>query len=346
MRSRALKVGLGAAGLLVATIGLGAWTLLRVEDIPEQLEPIELDPDELVIPGLAEQPPLKLAEQRGKTVFFVVVGAHSGESREGEALNRALNRWTYPDTTVGYIIGDAEGFGVFRSKIAKIMGHFGAEMRYPLYVDFEGVFIETFKLPKGHHGFVVVGPDGKVLERRSGGIETDGLDAVRELLSASEPPPGPEAPDFTLGPLSDEHCADRVCVLAFLGRSVARGDVPGIEDGFEGDGDARFDRMRDPSIRIARTLLPTQLTDADGVLVGTTTDLEYETWTRLDEAPDARTAFELAEDEAAIIVIEHGRVAFRESGLIPLYQWGTIADVTGIDINDRKPPKGSRQKSD
>jgi predicted transcriptional regulator len=341
MRRPMVKLALGALALAVVLGGLALWRLFRVEDIPEQLEEVEADPAQIVIEGMGDQAPLRLRELQGRHAFFVLVGPHSAKSREGETINRALNRWTYPETTVGFIIGDAEGFGVFREKITGMMEHFAEELRFPLYADFEGVFMQTFKLPKGHHALVVLGPEGEVLLRRSGGVEgDDDIEQVRTMLGASEPPPGPEAPTFSVGPLDQAHCAERICAIAFLGEAVARTDIPGIDGGFSGDDDEGFAKMRNPSIRIMRTLLPTRLEKAEGVVVGRTSDLELETWSTVDEAADARAAFDLAPDEAALVVIEHGRISFFDRGLIALYRWSTAADLLGIDINDRRPPKG------
>ncbi|HWB76588.1 MAG TPA: hypothetical protein VG755_16595, partial [Nannocystaceae bacterium] len=248
-RRRLKKIAIVVVGALAILLGVGAW-LLRVEDIPDELPPIQGDPAAIAIPPAGGEPPLELAKLGGKTAFFVVVGPQTGESKEGEALNRALNRWEFPKETVGYIIGDAEGFGMFQDRIAKIMKHFASEMRYPLYVDFEGSFTNTFALPKGHHGFVVMGPDGTVLDRRSGGAEGEDLTAIRELLGAREPEVGPPAPEFAVGDLDRASCSSGTpCALVFLGHDVAREDVPGVPDGFDGEDEERFAKMRDPSIR-------------------------------------------------------------------------------------------------
>jgi predicted transcriptional regulator len=336
MRRRLLKLTLGALALVVVLGALAAWRLFRVEDIPDQLDPVEDDPAEIVIEGVGDQPPLRLADLQGRHAFFVIIGPQSAKSKEGQVVNRALNRWTYPDTTVGYIIGDAEGFGLFRDKVAGAMEHFGQEVRFPLYVDFEGVFMQTFKLPKGHHGVVVIGPEGEVLLRHSGGVEGEDLEELRTVLGASEPPPGPEAPAFSVGPLDQARCAQRTCALAFLGESVARSDIPGIEGGFEGEEEETFEKTRNPSIRIAMTLLSTRLEEVEGVVIGRTSDLEFETWATVDEAEEARAAFELAPDEAALIVIEQGRISFFDRGRIPLYRWSTAADLLGIELEDRR----------
>ncbi|HET6584197.1 MAG TPA: hypothetical protein VFG69_12130 [Nannocystaceae bacterium] len=337
MRRRSIAIALVAVVLLLA--GGGAW-LLRVEDIPDELPPVQGDPAACTIPPLFDEPPLQLGALAGKTAFFVVVGAQTGDSDEGEALDRALNRWVYPDTTVGYIIGDAEGFSVFRDRIAKIMQHFGAEMRYPLYVDFEGSFMRTFQLPKGHHGFVVLGSDGSVLMSKSGGIEEEELAEVRELLGAREPDPGPPAPAVVVGSLDTTSCTEgRSCVLVFLGRAVARKDIPYIDDGFDGDDDENAAQIRDPAVRLVSTMMKMKLKETTGVAVGRITDVDLPTWERVDEAPDARTAFGLGPTDSAIIVITDGRVEVREVGLVRLHRWGRIADLCGVDINDRKPAK-------
>ena len=338
MGRRRIAIVLVAVVLLL--VGGGAW-FLRVEDIPDVLPPVQGDPATLVIPPLADEPPLALADLAGKTAFFVVVGAHTGDSDEGEALNRALNRWIYPETTVGYIIGDAEGFEVFRDRITKAMRHFGAEMRYPLYVDFAGAFVQMFQLPKGHHGFVVLGPDGAVLMRKSGGIEKDGLDEVRELLGAREPDPGPETPAVVVGSLDTTTCTGgRACALVFLGRDVARTDVPGIDDGFDGDDDEKVVQMQDPAVRLVSTMTKMKLENATGVAVGRITGVELPSWEIVEEAADARTAFGLTPTDSAIIVISEGRVEVRELGVVRMHRWGRVADLLGVELNDRKPAKG------
>jgi len=335
---RRLALALAAVVLLLA--GGGAW-LFRVEDIPDELPAMLEDPTAVEIPPVRDEPPLKLAELRGRTAFFVVVGASSGDSPEGEQLNRALNRWIYPETTVGYIIGDAEGFEVFREKVAKILERFASEMRYPLYVDFAGDFMRTFQLPKGHHGFVVLGPDGSVLLRKSGGIEGAALEEVRAMLGAREPDPGPPAPALTVGSLDLAACqGGYACAILFLGHDVARSDVPGIDDGFEGDDDEMFAKMRDPAIRLVSSASKMRLESSAGVIVGRTRDLELETWERLEDAPEARAAFQIGPQDSAIVVIAEGRVEFRKTGLVPVYEWGRVADLLGVEINDRKPAKG------
>ena len=331
---------LAIAGLLVP-LGAGAWMLLRVEDIPEQLPPVELDPDDIVIDGVAGAPPLALEQLRGKTVFFVLVGPWTGESEEGEDLNRALNRWEFPDTTQGYIIGDAEGFGVFSDQIGELMQHFAAEVRVPLYVDFDGIFARTFALPKGHHGFVVLGPDGEIVMRKSGGVPLEQLDEVKQLLGAEEPPAGPEAPAFEIGNVRRDDCIQEPCIILALGRSVALSEIPGVEGGFEGDDEAAFEQMLDPALRNLAMARRMELGDRRGVIIGQVPDaVELVGWERIDEHPQSLTELGIEPDQAGIVLVEDGRIRLLATGLVPLYRWGVVADLLGVEVNDRKPFRG------
>ncbi len=333
--SRLSKLGLVFAGLVVLLLGVGAW-LLRVEDIPDELPPVAGDPSTIEIPAVGDGVALKLAELRGKTAFFLVFGPQMRDRKEGQALSRALNRWTLPETTVGHIIGDAEGFGMFQGKVAEMMEHFGGEMRFPVHVDFEGVFSTTFGLAKGHHGFVVLGPQGDILDRRSGGAEGAELEGIRELLGAQEPPKGPAMPSFSAGTLESSACGGGTpCALIFLAREVAKSDIPGIDDGFDGEDAEKFERMKDPSIRMVSTAMKAKLAKARGVIVGRTRDLEFPTWARTDHDDDARAAFGIGPADAAFIVIDaEGAVALSTRGPIAMYQWGRVADVLGVELDE------------
>lgn len=333
------KLALFVLAPVAVLLGTGAW-FLRVEDIPDELPPVQGDPSSIVIPPVSSEPPLALAELAGKTAFFVVVGPQSGESKEGTALNHALNRWVLPPEVVGFIVVDAEGFGVFKDKAAKYFDVFKGETRFPLYADFEGVFTRTFALPKGHHGFVVLGPDGSVLERRSGGIEGAELENLRELLSASEPPPGPPAPSFAVGSLDNASCGRGTpCALLFLGRKVARTEVPRLEDGFEGEEDEGFRLLRDPSIRLVITALRAKPAKAKAVLVGVTDDIELPAWwERVDADADGRAAFGLGPDDAAAVIIDaQGRLALRRVGSFPLFERDLVGDLLGVEFDDKSP---------
>jgi hypothetical protein len=327
---------------VLVPLGASAWYLFRVEDIPETLDPVELDPDDIVIPHTGDGPSLAVAQLRGKTAFFVMVGAQTGRSAEGERLNRALNRWVYPDTTVGYVIGDAEGFGLLHDRISDVMGHYAQEVRYPLYVDYEGAFINTFNLPKGHHGFVVLGPDGEVEKRRSGGIDDPAeIERIRQLLGAEEPPAGPPAPDFELGALSDEACGERPCAIVFAAEPVRLEDVPGSDEGFAGDDEARFAQMKKPHIRNVQLGRRMHLDHALGTMVGDIdARLRMVGWTITPQADAAREAFGIAAGESALVVIADGKVAINATGSIPLYRFGLAADLLRVEgFNDRRPPK-------
>ncbi|MBC8071392.1 MAG: hypothetical protein IAG13_23905 [Deltaproteobacteria bacterium] len=322
-------VGAVVLALLVAGV---AW-LLRVEDIPDELPAVQGDPRAVTIPPVGAQPPLELAALAGKTAVFVVISPQN--FREGRALNHALHRWSLPPQTVAYVVGDVEGMGAFSAQIAEGMERLADEMRYPVYADFEGVFARTFGLPKGHHGFVVLGPDGTVLERRSGGAEAAELERIRVLLGAEEPAPGPAAPEFSVGGLDRESCSQGTpCALVFLAHAVARKDVPKIPGGYDGDDEGRRERMLDPSIRLVATVMAAKLERARGVLVGRVNDLELPRgWQQVDDDAALRTSFGVGAQEAGIVIIDgNGLVAVDERGLVPLYKRDRVADVIGVDF--------------
>jgi hypothetical protein len=333
---RALKLALIALGLLVMVGAVGAWRIFRVDDVPEELPPMERSPDDIVLKSMTDAPDLALAELRGKTVFLVVVGAQSGKNREGQPLNRALNRWRYPDSTVGFIVADAEGVGFLAGMVEDYVAFFAKESRFPIYVDFEGITLETFKLAKGHHGFVVLGPDGSVLERRSGGMPIEELDALRERLGAEEPPAPPPAPAFAIGGLDVSSCSPRACAIIFLGAPVRRDQIPGIEDGFDGERDEAFALLSKPEVRLAATALKMDLQGAPGVLVGDVSglhELPERGFTHVAEAAEARAAFGLEPTDTAMVIVDaEGRLAFKRVGFIPMYEWGTAADLLGAEV--------------
>jgi hypothetical protein len=188
------RVALGVTLLLLVLAGVVAWKLRsRAEAIPEQLPAIdaaEADPNAMVIPGgTSGLPDLKLADLRGKTAYLVVEDRESIQSRESTTIQRALNRWIFPPDVVGYQIGDVDGFGLLAGKIEEFVALMRSEMRVPLYMDYQGAFMKTFKLPRGHVGIVVFGPDGAVLVRRSGKADDKFLEEHRTTHRASAPPP-------------------------------------------------------------------------------------------------------------------------------------------------------------
>jgi hypothetical protein len=328
-------IGMAAGGAALLLLGVGAW-FFRVDEIPAELEPVVGDPAAVVIPAAADEPPLRIADLAGKTAFFIVFSPQMSDRKEGQALNRALNRWIFPPTSVGHIIGDAEGFGVFKDKVVEMLGRMQGELRFPIHVDYEGVFTSTFALPKGHHGFVVIGPDGTVLERISGGAEGAALERIREMLGATEPPPGPAMPEFSIGELDSTTCGHGTpCAIIFLGKDIARADVPGIDDGFDGEDDEEAKRLADPSIRMITTAFKAKLSKAKGAIVGRVSGMEFPTWSVVEASPEGRAAFGVAADEAVFVLIDaEGRMPMVVRGALPLYQWGRVADTLGVELDD------------
>lgn len=341
------RVALGFTLLLLVLVGVVAWKLRsRAEAIPDQLPEInaaEADPAAMVIPGGASGlPDLKIADLRGKTAYIVVEDRESIQSRESTSLQRALNRWVYPPDVVGYQIGDVDGFALLASKIEEFVVLMRSEMRIPLYMDYQGAFMKTFKLPRGHVGIVVLGPDGDVLIRRSGKADDAFLEQLRTTLKASEPAP-PPAPQFKLGDVDNAACAGKACMFVFLHEPVKRSDIPGIKGGFDGDVTASGMQGRKPAVRLAglAATADDKLDDSKtlAVLVGATEGLDLKKWKQLPEAPEARAAFEIPADQSAVVVLDkEGRVAVRELGAPQFYKFGRISDIIGVDLGDHTEP--------
>lgn len=323
--------GILLAILLVA--GAWGWQVMRVEDLPDELAVMERSPDELVFSSVGHGADLRLADLRGQTSVLVFEGIQSMRSEQGKEVNRALNRWQLPPGTHGYIVGDGEGMQMFEDRAHQFVGFFAEELRFPLYVDWDGEMVDVFKLVKGHHGLVVLGPAGEVVLRHSGGMQGAALDELRTRLGATEPPPPPPAPAFTVGGLDNAACRVEPCLFVFLGKPVARGDIPWIEDGFEGTRTDCFERMRRPEIRLAASAMRVPITKSHGVLVGSTDDLRLQGWQVVPDDQAAREAFGLAPDDSALVVVDtEGRLAFRETGFIPMYRWTLAIDTTGEQI--------------
>ena len=341
-----MKKLLAATAVSVVALGAAAvWWVTRTEPIPEQLEALEAEPTSVVIPGMGDQRALDLEALKGKTAAFVVIGTWSAKSPEGEETNRAMSRWTYPSDTEVYIVADAAGLSVFSDRIEATLGSYAAEVRFPLYVDYQGTFINTFKLPKGHHGLVVLDPEGRVITRHSGGLEGAALTELREQLGASEPQLGPAIPEFELDGFDIDACSTTACAFVYTGSgSIARSDIPRIGEGqFEGDEDALLAQMLVPSVRNVTLARKMKLPAPRGVLLGDIADdIDTPGWVRvtLEEGADARRALGLG-DAAAIVAFDGGREAIRTEGLAPLFVWGRLADLLEVKkFNDRRPPRG------
>lgn len=350
------RVALVITILLLALIGAAAWMLRsRAEEIPAELPPTDVDPMSIVIPGGSGMPDLKLADHKGKTVYLILGDRESMEARESKEFDRALNRWTYPPDVVGFAIGDAEGFKLLAGKIEEMLGAMRPEMRLPLYIDFDGVVTKAFKLPKGHTGIVVLGPDGALKLRHSGPPKPkdkiltpeDDIIARLKLALRAEEPVLPPAPAFKVGELDNAACAGKTCLFVFLAAPVKKSDMPGIEGGFDGGMDETMKKMQDPNIRLAGLAhdLDERLEkDKDKALaaklrpalVGTLEGIELKHWAALPGAPEARAAFNIPDGQAALVAIDpNGNLALRELGVVPMYKLGRISELLDIDLGDR-----------
>lgn len=337
------KVALALVLIVLSLIGAVAWMFRsRAEAIPDELPAIDLataDPQKLVIPGGGGLPDLKLADLKGKRAYLIVEDRESMSAREGSAMNRAMARWTYPDDVVGYSIGDTEGFGLLRGKIEEIVTPMRPELRLPLYLDFEGAVTRTFKLPKGHTGIVVLGTDGAVAFRHSGAMTPEQLEELRALLGATVPPLAP-APAFKVGDLDNAACKGKACAFVFLAGPVARKDIPGGKEGFDGDMEASFKQFSQPDIRLASIVVDADpKLDPDKVgarVVGKLDGVDLTRWTAVPEAGEARVAFGLQPDDSALVVVDKdGNIAMKDIGRVPMYKFGILSELIGVELSDR-----------
>lgn len=336
MTRRRKKVLYVIAGILLTILVVGgawSWQVLRVEELPDELSTMERSPDELVLSSVGHGEDLKLASLRGQTSVLVFEGIQSMRVEQGKEVNRALNRWILPEGTQGYIVWDGSGMRMFEDRATQFVGFFAEELRFPIFVDWDGEMIDVFKLIKGHHGLVVLGHDGEVLERHSGGLQGEELDELRSLIGAEEPPEPPPAPTFDVGGVTNESCRDKPCLFIFLGKGVVLGDIPWIENGFEGTRTECFERMHRPEIRLAASAMRVPITKSHGVLMGELEGVPLEGWRVVPDDSAAREAFGLVPGDSALVVVDtQGRLAFRETGFIPMYRWTLAVDPTGEKI--------------
>jgi hypothetical protein len=350
--SRLKRILLALTILLLILVGVVAWFFRsRAEPIPEQLPEInvaEADPMKVVIPGSAGLPDLKLADLKGKTAYLVVGDRESMQAGESKLFDRALGRWQLPADVVGYAIADTEGFKLFSGKIDEILGPMRPEIRLPLYVDYEGAITKAFKLPKGHVGVVVLGPDGAVTLRHSGPPVDKDDKVLQELKAAlrAEEPVLPPAPAFKVGDLDNAACEGKTCMFVFLARTVKKSEMPGVEGGFDGDMEASWKQLQDPSVRLAGLVADSdkKLKAAEGAaakvrvaLVGAIEGIELSQWKSVAAADESRAPFEIPADQAALVIVDaSGKLALRELELVRMYKLSRVSELLGVDLSDRR----------
>jgi len=340
--SRKLKIISISAGLLVVVLVAAAWSMWpRVEEVPAQLPEVseEVSIPDLTLDAQGPLPALRLGDLDGQMVLLMIEGRESMTGGEGKQLHRAIARWQLPADVVAVTIGDAPaGAALMRKKIERdFLGPMRAEMRYPIYIDYGGRFAEALALPKGHLGVAVLDRSGELVFRHAGDLDEATLAELERLLGAEDPPPGPPVPSFGLAELDDARCREQTCALVFLDAKVARADIPGLEHGgFEGGPKQSFAQIAKPSVRLARVLTASwDRSEVAGVVVGEAEGWEVEGWPFVAsddrQVAATRAAFGIDAGAAGMVIVDEGRVAFAESGLIPFWRLGLAADILGID---------------
>ena len=335
---RLRRVGVALGVTLAVILGAGAW-VFRVDEVPAELPPVAASMA-LQLRPLAGGTPITLgpdgASLTDRTTFFVVVGPQSLKNREGEALHRALNRWSFAKGVAGRIIADVEGFGLMAAKVEEVLGHFASEVRFDVHMDFDGAFVTRYGLAKGHSGLVVLDSTGKVLFRHSGEATPADIEAIRTLLQAEEPALGPPAPAFAAGSLSDAVCGHpKPCALVFLGRDIVRTEIPELDGGFTGTGDEVAKQYEDPAVRMVYLGLKLKHGDKSlGAIVGRTQGLDFPSWVQIEDTPALREAFGMDPGVAGVVLIDgQGRVAMDERGAVPMYKLGRVAEILGVELD-------------
>jgi hypothetical protein len=330
--------------LVVVVLALGAggflWYKLRaqIEPIPSVLAAVDDGGTARIrLPGAGGLPDLNLGELRGSIVYLVLEGKDSMESGEGREVVRALDRWQHAEGVRGYFVGEAEGLGFLKWKIDEFVGALQRESRLPVYMDYEGAILRGFKLPKGHTAVVVLGQDGEVVFRKSGKPSADEIEALRVALGAREPEPPRPAPVFAAGPLDSASCAGQGCALVFLSRKIAVTEVPGVEGGKKPDDSAAWG---DPDARLVGMLSDQALPagKSKGVFVGELDGVKLASgWSVTPGSAELRATFGLGASDTAVVVIDReGRLALRETGVIPFWKVAPMDEL--LDL----PPPGKK----
>ena len=207
---------------------------------------------------------------------------------------------------------------------------------------------------------VVLGPDGAVTLRHSGpptGKDDPILGQLKAALRAEEPVLAP-APDFKIGELDNAACKGKSCMFVFLARPVKKSELPGVKGGFEGDDEAKWKQLQDPSVRLAGLVLDSDAKlvardDKDAkagkpddqeprpevaaAVIGDLQDVELERYQQVAAAPEARAAFKIPEDQAGVVVIDReGKLAVHELGLVRMFKFNRVSELLGVDLGDRQ----------
>lgn len=330
--------------LFLAAVGLGAWMLRpQVEEIPTQLEPIDrqtADPMNIRIAGIGGMPDLVLADLQGFTVFLILNDRESYKQKESKSIELHLSQWILPEHVRGFAIGDAEGFSLLRSKIDAIVEKMQKEVWLPTYIDYEGITYRTFKLPRGHSGFVVLDPKGEVLFRHSGPMNADVQEQLRELLHAHLPSK-PVAPEFSIGDLDHTKCQQKYCLLVFLSQSVERAQVPGLKDGFQGSPEEMMKQLENTDIRLIASLAKADKSvdseQVQGIIVGDTKDIDFEKWLQVEDDEQVRSLFAIPQQTSGLILIDQtGKIVLREIEQVPFYKLEVISEAIGVPLYEQK----------
>ena len=277
--------------------------------------------------------------------MFLVEGRESMEKQQAKALKLALDRWRYPESLQAYVIADGRPFR-FIPGVKKMAGEFmeamRPELRLPMYADFSGDALNPLGVASGAFELVILNADGTVRHRHRGDATSEEIQAIREMLDATEPPSAQPAPTFELEGFSSSSCSDKGCMLVFLGEKVSRSDIPGLEEGgFEGSREEAFAQLAKPHVRLmtqVATRWDLEKTPVDGVVIGDAPSDLLKDWPHVDAAPDTRQLLGLKSDSTALVMIaKDGTLAFQAEMDFPFWKLAQAREA--LELEDR--PWGS-----
>ena len=135
-------------------------------------------------------------------------------------------------------------------------------------------------------------------------------------------------------------------MFVFLARAVKKTEMPGVEGGFDGDMEASWKQLQDPSVRLAGLVADSdkKLKAAEGAaakvrvaLVGAIEGIELSQWKSVAAADESRAPFEIPADQAALVIVDaSGKLALRELELVRMYKLSRVSELLGVDLSDRR----------
>lgn len=222
---------------------------------------------------------------------------------------------------------------LLRGPPTRMLTKFAAEFPFEMRLDFGGSVRRGFEFEDGGSGVVLIGDDQFPI-RLGGALDATKRATVRRFFGLSESPPIERAPNLAmlLG-VSDLRAPAPVAVV-FLARAVSEREAPAFRSSPLGMLLSGFEPPADPSVRLLTFLAGARGNpkSAEIVIVGTLEGFANQSWRRVADRPEVRSALGVIEGAAAIVAIdETGAVRVRAVGKPPMWRLGAAAEVLGLE---------------